>query len=179
MRTTLLSARLASLVALAGASACGGSVVVDGSPGGDDGSGGAGASASATTSGSAGASASAGPQTVGSSGAGSAESVRASCNFFCDLFDGTACRKPGCREACADLLSEPRPCNDLTAPFFDCMGGIVHIPSITTCEEISAWLDPLFECLGSRESACETDFVYVDCAPYFRAHRACQLDRGR
>lgn len=166
MRTTRLSARLASLIALAWAGACGGHVVVDGSPGGD---GGAGATSSA----------SAGPQTVGSSGTGSAESVRASCNFFCDLFDGTACRKPGCREACADLLSEPRPCNDLTAPFFDCMGGIVHIPSITTCEEISAWLDPLFECLGSRESACETDFVYVDCAPYFQAHRACQLDGGR
>ncbi len=175
MKTTLLSARLASLVALAGASACGGSVVVDGSPGGDDGSGGA----SATSSANATSRASAGPQTASSSGTGSAESVRASCDFFCELFDDTACREPGCREACVDLLSEPRPCNDLTAPYFDCMGGIVRIGSFMTCEEISAWLDPLFECLGSRESACDTDFVHMDCAPAFEAHRACQLGQGR
>ncbi|WP_437648560.1 hypothetical protein [Sorangium sp. So ce362] len=175
MRTTLLSARLASLVALAGASACGGNVVLDGSAGGDDGSGGAGASATSNAT----SSASAGPQTASSSGAGSAESVRASCNFFCDLFEDTACREPGCREACADLLSEPRPCNALAAPYFDCMGGIVHIGSFTTCEQISAWLDPLFECLGSRESACDAEFVYVDCAPAFKAHRECQLGQDR
>ncbi|WP_437815517.1 hypothetical protein [Sorangium sp. So ce1078] len=173
MRTTLLSARLASLVALAGASACGGNVVVDGSPGGDDGSGGAGAGATSSVN------ASSGPQTASSSGAGSADSVRASCDLFCDLFDDTACREPGCRQACADLLSEPRPCIDLIAPFFSCMGGIVDVPSVTTCEEISAWLDPLFACVVSREPECDVAFVYADCKPYFEEHRACQRGGGR
>ncbi|WP_437999700.1 hypothetical protein WMF26_07045 [Sorangium sp. So ce185] len=175
MRTTLHSALLASLIALAGASACGGAVVVDGAPGGDDGSGGAGASA--TSSGRA--SVGAGPQSSSSSAAGSGGGARASCDFFCALFDGTACPDPGCRDACDELLSVPRPCNDLTAPFFDCMGRMVQIPSVTRCEQISAWLDPLFACMPSSDPACDPDFIYVDCAPFYEDQRACQLSEGR
>ncbi|WP_437725862.1 hypothetical protein [Sorangium sp. So ce861] len=173
MRTTLRSALLASLVALAGASACGGSVVVDGSPGGDDGSGGAGATSSGR------ASVGASPQSSSSSAAGSGGGAEASCDFFCALFDGTACPGPGCRGACDELLSVPRPCNDLTAPFFDCMGRRVQIPSVTRCEQISAWLDPLFACMASSDPACEADFIYVDCAPFYEDQRACQLSEGR
>ncbi|XXX78646.1 hypothetical protein WMF30_07710 [Sorangium sp. So ce134] len=169
MRTTLLSALLASLVALAGASACGGNVVVDGSPGGDDGSGGAGASA--TSSGRA--SASAGPQSSSAGGTSSGGGAWASCDVFCALFDGTACPEPGCRDACAELLSVPRPCNELTAPFFDCMGEIVQIPSVTACDQISRWIDPLFGCLRSSDPACNPGFVYADCKPQYEGFRAC------
>ncbi|WP_437928991.1 hypothetical protein WMF37_06865 [Sorangium sp. So ce291] len=189
MRTTLVSAGLASLVALAGASACGGHVVVDGSPGSTEGSGGAGvtSSAGAAPDASAGAgaapgasagpqssSASAGPQSSSASGADPVDAQMASCGSFCALFD-RACPENGCREACAELLAAPRPCNALTAPYFDCMSTGIQIASTTSCQQIARWLDPLFECLGSSASACETPFKEV-CTEAFEAHRACQLN---
>ncbi|WP_438008570.1 hypothetical protein WME89_07620 [Sorangium sp. So ce321] len=182
MRTTLVSAGLASLVALAGASACGGNVVVDGSPGSIEGSGGAGVTSSASaglqsSSASAGpqsSSAIVGPQSSSASGADPVEAQLASCGSFCALFD-RACPENGCREACAELLSAPHPCNALTAPYFDCMSTGIQIASTTSCQQIARWLDPLFECLGSSASACETSFKEV-CSEAFEAHRACQLD---
>ncbi|MGK3990498.1 hypothetical protein WME99_46055 [Sorangium sp. So ce136] len=158
---TLVSAGMASLVALAGASACGGNVVVDGSPGGIEGSGGAGVTPSA------------GPQSSSASGVDSVDAQMASCVSFCALVD-RACPENGCREACAELLSTPRPCNALTAPYFDCM-STGAIGSITPCQDSERWLDPLFECLGSSASACETPLKEV-CSEAFEAHRACQLD---
>ncbi|WP_437962856.1 hypothetical protein WME76_47405 (plasmid) [Sorangium sp. So ce119] len=183
MRTTLLSAGLASLVALAGAGACGGGVVVDGSPGGDEGSGGASATAGAASGPAAPSSAGAGPVTTTavagpqSSSAGGADPVEAqmaSCGAFCALFD-RACPSNGCRDACAELITAPRPCNALTAPYFDCMSAGIQISSMTSCEQIARWLDPLFECLGSSASTCETSFKDV-CSEAFKDHRACQLD---
>ncbi|WP_437624429.1 hypothetical protein [Sorangium sp. So ce1151] len=171
MRTTLVSAGLASLVALAGASACGGNVVIDGSPGGAEGSGGAGVTSSAGPQSS---SASVGPQSSSASGADPVDAQLASCGSFCALFD-RACPENGCREACAELLSAPRPCNALTAPYFDCMSTGIQIASTTSCQQIARWLDPLFECLGSSASACETSFKEV-CSEAFEAHRACQLN---
>ncbi|XXT21453.1 hypothetical protein WME94_07805 [Sorangium sp. So ce429] len=170
MRTTLVSAGLASLVALAGASACGGNVVVDGSPGSIEGSGGAGVTSSAG----AAPGASAGPQSSSASGVDPVDAQMASCGSFCALFD-RACPEHGCREACAELLSAPRPCNALTTPYFDCMSTGIQIASTTPCQQIARWLDPLFECLGSSASACETPFKEV-CSEAFEAHRACQLD---
>ncbi|MGK3996804.1 hypothetical protein [Sorangium sp. So ce1024] len=169
MRTMLLAAGLASLVALAGASACGGGVVVDGPPGGDEGAG-------APSSGAAGPQPSttgAGPQTSGSGGTPSVEAQTASCDAFCALFD-RACPANGCRDACEALLTVPHPCNPLTTPYFDCMSTGIQIPSTTSCEQIAKWLDPLFECLGSSESTCETSFK-DPCLEPFEAHRACQL----
>ncbi|WP_437652855.1 hypothetical protein [Sorangium sp. So ce1182] len=176
MRTTLVSAGLASLVALAGASACGGNVVVDG---GAEGSGGAGVTSSAgaapgASAGPQSSSASAGPQSSSASGADPVDAQLASCGSFCALFD-RACPENGCREACAALLSTPRPCNALTAPYFDCMSTGIQIASTTSCQQIARWLDPLFECLGSSASACETSFKEV-CSEAFEAHRACQLN---
>lgn len=189
MRTTLVSAGLASLVALAGASACGGNVVVDGSPGSTEGSGGAGVTSSAGAGAAPGASVgpqtssaggapdvSAGPQSSSASGADPIDAQMASCGAFCALFD-RACPENGCREACAELLTAPRPCNALTAPYFDCMSTGIQIASTTSCQQIARWLDPLFECLGSSASACETPFREV-CTEAFEEHRACQLNGG-
>ncbi|WP_437510209.1 hypothetical protein [Sorangium sp. So ce1099] len=173
MRTTLVSAGLASLVVLAGASACGGNVVVDGSPGSIEGSGGAGVTSSASA-GPQSSSAIVGPQSSSASGVAPVDAQMASCGSFCALFD-RACPENGCREACAELLSGPRPCNALTAPYFDCMSTGIQIASTTPCQQIARWLDPLFECLGSSASACETPFKEV-CSEAFEAHRACQLD---
>ncbi|WP_437636747.1 hypothetical protein [Sorangium sp. So ce854] len=172
MRTTLLVAGLASLVALAGAGACGGGVVVDGPPGGDEWSGGAGGTASAASGPGAPSTTGAGPQTSGSGGVDPVEAQTASCGAFCALFD-RACPTNGCRDACAALLTVPHPCNPLTTPYFDCMSTGIQISSMTSCEQIARWLDPLFECLGSSESACDTSFKYA-CLEPFEAHRACQ-----
>ncbi|XYH99741.1 hypothetical protein ACMHYB_08250 [Sorangium sp. So ce1128] len=181
MRTALVSAVLASLVALTGASACGGSVVVDGSPGSTEGSGGAGAAsdvgagaAPGVSAGPQSSSASVGPQSSSASGVDPVDAQMASCGSFCALFD-RACPENGCREACAELLSAPRPCNALTAPYFDCMSTGIQIASTTPCQQIARWLGPLFECLGSSASACETPFKEV-CSEAFEEHRACQLD---
>ncbi|WP_434045737.1 MULTISPECIES: hypothetical protein [Sorangium] len=172
MRTTLLAAGLSSLVALAGA--CGGNVVVDASSGGDEGSGGAGATAGAASGPAAPSSAGAGPLSSSAGGVDPVEAQMASCGAFCALFD-RACPANGCRDACAELLTAPRPCNALTAPYFDCMSAGIQISSMTSCEQIARWLDPLFECLGSSASACETSFKDV-CSEPFKDHRACQLD---
>ncbi|WP_438018396.1 hypothetical protein WMF18_04675 [Sorangium sp. So ce315] len=184
MRITLLAAGLASLVALAGAGACGGAVVIDGPAGGDEGSGGTGGAASTASgpgfpSSAAGPQPSttgAGPQTSGSGGAAPVEEQTASCDAFCALFD-RACPANGCRDACAALLTVPHPCNPLTTPYFDCMSTSIQISSMTSCAQIARWLDPLFECLGSSESACDTSFKYA-CLEPFEAHRACQLGRA-
>ncbi|WP_437757345.1 hypothetical protein [Sorangium sp. So ce1389] len=187
MRTTLVSAGLVSLVALAGASACGGNVVVDGSPGSTEGSGGGGAASGAGAASGEGAapgvsvgpqssSAIVGPQSSSASGVDPVDAQMASCGAFCALFD-RACPENGCREACAELLSAPRPCNALTAPYFDCMSTGIQIASTTSCQQIARWLDPLFECLGSSASACETPFKEV-CSEAFEEHRACQLNGG-
>ncbi|WP_199693852.1 hypothetical protein, partial [Sorangium cellulosum] len=119
-------------------------------------------------------SAGAGPRSSSAGGADPVEAQMASCGAFCALFD-RACPANGCRDACAELLTAPRPCNALTAPYFDCMSAGIQISSMTSCEQIARWLDPLFECLGSSASACETSFKDV-CSEPFKGHRACQLD---
>ncbi|WP_437735200.1 hypothetical protein [Sorangium sp. So ce1335] len=181
MRTTLLAAGLASIVALAlalaGAGACGGNVVVDGPSGGDEGSGGAGATAGAgpqqPTTGAGPTTAGAGPQSSSAGGVDPVEAQMASCGAFCALFD-RACPANGCRDACAALLTVPRPCNALTAPYFDCLSVGIQISSMSSCAQIARWIDPLFECLSSSESACDTPFKEV-CTEPFQDHRACQI----
>ncbi|WP_437532510.1 hypothetical protein WME79_04790 [Sorangium sp. So ce726] len=164
MRTTQLFAFLASLVALSGAGACGGAVVVDGLPGSSDGAGGAGAAV--------------GSQSA-SSGGPSIEEQKASCDFFCSLFDGVTCPELRCREQCADLLSEQRPCNALTAPFFDCAGETVASADQIPCAFLAPSIASLFDCLSGRVSECTTDFLPPTCDAPFEALRACQRDQGR
>ncbi|WP_437744408.1 hypothetical protein WMF39_05005 [Sorangium sp. So ce1504] len=164
MRTPLLFAFLASLVALSGAGACGGAVVVDGLPGSSDGAGGAGAAQSSPSA---------------SSGGPSIEEQRASCDFFCSLFDGVTCPELRCRARCADLLSEQRPCNALTAPFFDCVGETVASADRIPCEFLAPSITSLFDCLSGRVRECTTDFLPPTCDAQFEKLRACQRDQGR
>ncbi|WP_437297988.1 hypothetical protein [Sorangium sp. So ce426] len=164
MRTTLIFAFLASLIALSGAGACGGAVVVDGLPGSSDGAGGAGA---------------AGGSQSASSGGASVEEQRASCDFFCTLFDGVTCPELRCRERCADLLSVQRPCNALTAPFFDCMGETIASVNHIPCEYLAPSIASLFDCVSGRDPECRTDFLPQTCDAPFEELRACQRDQGR
>ncbi|WP_437799080.1 hypothetical protein [Sorangium sp. So ce693] len=164
MRTTLLFAFLASVVVLSGAGACGGAVVVDGLPESSDGAGGAGAAE--------------GSQSA-SSGRPSIEEQKASCDFFCSLFDGVTCPELRCHERCADLLSEQRPCNAQTAPFFDCMGETIVSADRIPCEFLAPSIASLFDCLSGRDRECRTDFLPQTCDAPFEQLRACQRDQGR
>ncbi|WP_437279964.1 hypothetical protein WME90_05230 [Sorangium sp. So ce375] len=164
MRTALRSALLASFVALAGASACGGAVVVDGLPGGSESTGDAGATG--------------GPQSS-SSGGPSRDEQRASCDQFCSLFDGVTCPELRCRARCADLLSEQRPCNALTAPFFDCAGETIASVDQIPCSFLAPSIASLFDCLSGRDPECTTDFLPQTCDPQYEELSACLLDQGR
>lgn len=164
MKTTLLFAFLASLVALSGAGACGGAVVVDGLPGSSDGAGGAGAAQGSPSA---------------SSGGPSIEEQRASCDFFCSLFDGVTCPELRCPERCADLLSEQRPCNALAAPFLECAGETVASADRIPCEFLVPSISSLFDCLTGRAPQCKTDFLPQTCDAQYEAFRACQRDQGR
>lgn len=146
MRTALISTYLASLMALTGASGCGGNVVVDGEPTGPGGTG-AGAAAPGPT-------------------------PMESCHAFCELFD-TPCPGHTCRAKCASLLSTARPCSDLAGEFFQCMSTGIQIPQGTPCEWIPQFLDPLFTCMGIT-SACTAEFA-IPCKASFDAYKACQL----
>ncbi|MGK4007238.1 hypothetical protein WMF31_31745 [Sorangium sp. So ce1036] len=154
MRTALISTFLASLVALAGASGCGGNVVVDGEP---TGSGGTGA--------------------VGTSGAGTGAtapgpSPMESCHAFCALFD-PACPDNACRAQCASLLSGPRECSAQAGEYFECMTGI-YIPDDTPCAWVSDWLEPLFACMDTA-IPCRTDFA-APCIEVFEEYKTCQRE---
>ncbi|WP_437591117.1 hypothetical protein [Sorangium sp. So ce1000] len=175
MKTTLPSAFLASIVALAGAGACGGAVVVDGLPGSSDGTGGAGA-AEGSPSASSGA---ADGTPSASSGGPSIEAQMASCDFFCSLFAEVTCPALRCHERCADLLSEQRPCNALTAPFFECGGETIAYAETIPCEFLVPSIASLFDCLSRSDPACKTDFVPPTCDAQYVELRACLLDQGR
>ncbi|AUX39859.1 hypothetical protein SOCE26_012540 [Sorangium cellulosum] len=156
-------------VALAAAGACGGSVVVDGV---SEDPGGAGASTASST-GSRG-STSTGD---GSTGAGADPAAQlASCHAFCEHFD-PGCPEHDCRQRCANLLAVPRPCNDLTQPYFDCLATDIFIGPNTSCEQAARWIGPLFDCLSSSAPACDTPFQF-QCTSFFDDHRACQIARG-
>ncbi|WP_433927279.1 hypothetical protein AB3662_29710 [Sorangium cellulosum] len=120
MEITCFGTRLAALAALAWGSACGGHVVVDGTP---DGSGGAGAASSAATSTSASwATTSASAITTGAGGG----DLAMTCLSYCELFGATCARDLGeCSEFCGTLLSQAPECNELLVPVFDCARDVV------------------------------------------------------
>ncbi|WP_437685868.1 hypothetical protein [Sorangium sp. So ce176] len=120
MEIKRLRTHLAALAALAWGSACGGHVVVDGTP---DGSGGAGATSSAATSTSA--SWSTTSASTSASGAGGGD-LTSTCVSYCELFAATCARDLGeCSAFCGTLLSQAPECNELLVPIFDCERNVV------------------------------------------------------
>ena len=115
MEITCFRTRLAALAALAWGSACGGHVVVDGTP---DGSGGAGAASSTATSTSA--SWSTTSASASASGAGGGD-LASTCVSYCELFVATCARDLGeCSAFCGTLLSRAPECNEHLVPVFAC-----------------------------------------------------------
>ncbi|WP_437678161.1 hypothetical protein [Sorangium sp. So ce131] len=165
-------------LALAAAGACGGSVVVDGA---SEDPGGAGASTASST-GSRGSTStgdgstgdgSTGDGSTGGSGADPAAQL-AACHDFCEHFD-PGCPEHDCRQRCANLLAVPRPCNALARPYFECLATDIFIGPNTTCEQAARWIGPLFDCLSSSASACDTPFRF-QCTSSFEAYRRCQIE---
>ncbi|KYF65855.1 hypothetical protein BE11_24705 [Sorangium cellulosum] len=110
MERTWFGTRLAALAALAWGSACGGHVVVDGTP---DGSGGAGATSNSASWANASASAS-------TSGAGGGD-LATTCLSYCQLVAATCPRDLGeCSAFCGTLLSQAPECHERLVPVFAC-----------------------------------------------------------